>query len=317
MAALPRTAYAAPGPDLSYVHPDLRAVAAILLTNPPAAETAKPAAAEPLPAGVRRLSVPGRAGAPPVTVYLANEMANGPPRGAILFLHGGGFIRGNALQGLPPYLAMAKRLNCVLVSVEYRLAPAAPFPAALDDNYAVLLWLNQYAARLGIRPERIALVGESAGGGHAAMLAIAARDRGKVRPCFQALIYPMLDDRTGSTRPVPPNRGTFVWTAADNRKGWAALLGHKPGSARVPDGAVPARVRNLAGLPPAWIGVGGIDLFVDEDIDYAQRLLAAGVPTELLVIPGAFHGFQRILPQAAISRQFSGALEAALARALA
>lgn len=315
---LPRIARAAPAAsDLGFVHPELRAVAAILQRNPVTPDPAKPASDLPIPAGVRRLGVPGASGAPPVPVYLANEVASGPPRGAILYFHGGGFVRGNALQGIAPHIAMAKRLNCALISVEYRLAPGTPYPGALDDAYAVLAWLGQYAARLGIRADRIALMGESAGGGLAAMLAIAARDRGvKVRPCFQALVYPMLDDRTGNTRPVPPNRGTFVWTADDNRKAWAALLGRKAGSGAMPSGAVPARVRNLAGLPPAWIGVGGIDLFVDEDVDYAQRLLAAGVATELLVIPGAFHAFQRVLPQAAISKQFNAALEAALARAL-
>ena len=312
----PAATAALPSPDLSFVHPELRAVAAILSRNP-AVPQAVNGVDLPMPTGVRRLSAPGLQGEPPVTVYLANEIRGGPPRGVILYMHGGGFIRGHALQGLDTHITMAKRLNCVLVSVDYRLAPATPYPGAVNDCYAVLLWLHRNAVLLGLRRDRIALMGESAGGGLAAMLAQAARDRGAIRPCFQALVYPMLDDRTGSKRPVPPNRGTFVWTAADNRNGWGALLGKKAGSASVPEGAVPARAKSLAGLPPAWIGVGSLDLFLDEDVDYAQRLNAAGVAAELLVIPGAFHGFQRILPQASISKQFTAALEAALARALA
>lgn len=301
--------------DVSFVHPELRAVATILSRNP-ATPQALNGVDLPLPSGVRRLSAPGLQGQPSVTVYLANEVRGGPQRGVILYMHGGGFIRGHALQGLDTHIAMAKRLNCVLVSVDYRLAPASPYPGAVNDCYAVLVWLYRNAVLLGLRRDRIALMGESAGGGLAAMLALAARDRGNIRPCFQALIYPMLDDRTGSKRPAPPNRGTFVWTESDNRNGWSAHLGKKAGSASVPEGAVPARAKSLAGLPPAWIGVGALDLFLDEDVDYAQRLMAAGVPAELLVIPGAFHGFQRILPQASISKQFNAALEAALARAL-
>lgn len=307
---------AASASDLAFVHPELRAVAAVL-SRSPAVPEALSGVDLPLPAGVRRLSAPGLPGEPPITVYLANEARGGPQRGVILYMHGGGFIRGHPLQGLDTHIAMARRLNCVLVSVDYRLAPATPYPGAVNDCYAVLLWLYRNAVLLGLRRDRIVLMGESAGGGLAAMLALAARDRGTVRPCFQALIYPMLDDRTGSKRPVPPNRGTFVWTAADNRNGWSALLGKKAGSASVPEGAVPARAKSLAGLPPAWIGVGALDLFYDEDVDYAQRLMAAGVTAELLVIPGAFHRFQRILPEAGISRQFTAALEAALARALA
>lgn len=313
--ALPQAAQGAENDALAYVHPELRAVAETLARTDQAAEPELPVHL-PIPAGVRTVTVPGRAGAPSVTVYLANQAA-GPPRGAILYLHGGGFIRGSALLTMPLQIALARRLNCVLASVEYRLAPGTPFPGALEDNYAALLWLHANAAALGIDARRIALYGESAGGGHAAMLAIAARDRGEVAPCFQALVYPMLDDRTGSAHSVPAHRGTLIWTVEENRRGWTALLGRKAGSRKVPAGAVPARVQDLSGLPPAWIGVGGIDLFVDEDIEYARRLLDAGVPAELLVVPGAFHGFQLMAPQAAISREFNASLEAALARALA
>ena len=158
-------------------------------------------------------------------------------------------------------------------------------------------------------------MGESAGGGHAALLAITARDRGEVPVCFQCLIYPMLDDRTGSSRRMPWQVGNIVWTAEKNRFGWESFLGVKPGGRTVP-GGVPARVANLAGLPPAWIGVGSIDLFADEDVDYAQRLNRAGVPTELIVVPGAFHGFDSPFFPAKITKWFNAAKLDALRRGL-
>jgi acetyl esterase/lipase len=144
---------------------------------------------------------------------------------------------------------------------------------------------------------------------------MAARDRGQVPVLFQALVYPMLDDRTGSTRPVPSQIGTLVWTPELNRFGWSALLGVPAGSKHVPKGSVPARVENLRGLPATFIGVGSIDLFVREDIEYAQRLIDAGVPTELQVVPGAYHGFEIFVPEANVSKQFKASINAALARA--
>src|SRR4029077_17645569 len=142
----------------------------------------------------------------------------------------------------------AQSCNCVVVSVEYRLAPETPFPGALEDNYTALRWLYANAETLGVDRNRIAIGGESAGGGHAAALAIAARDRKEVPVIFQLLIYPMLDDRTGSSRPVPPHIGEFIWTAQSNVFGWSSLLGVPAGSAKVPAGAVPARVEDLSGL---------------------------------------------------------------------
>jgi acetyl esterase/lipase len=210
---------------------------------------------------------------------------------------------------------MARALDCVIVTVEYRLAPETPFPGSLEDNYAALKWLHAEAESLGVDPARIAVAGESAGGGHAAILAIAARDRGEIPVIFQSLVYPMLDDRTGSSRQPPPYIGTFIWTADYNRRGWKAFLATEPGGPRVPAGAVPARVDNLAGLPPAWIGTGSIDLFVNEDIEYARRLVDAGVRTDLLVVAGAYHGFDGLVPNASVSKSFTLSRYNALARA--
>ena len=149
------------------------------------------------------------------------------------------------------------------------------------------------------------------------MLAIAARDRREIPIAFQLLIYPMLDDRTGSSRKVPPHIGGFIWTAESNVFGWTSLLGVPAGSNKVPPGSVPSRVENLAGLPPAFIGVGGIDLFVDENIEYARRLNAAGVPTELHVVPGGYHAFDLLVPTARVSTRFTDYWITALKRAFA
>jgi acetyl esterase/lipase len=241
-----------------------------------------------VPVAERRIA--GPAGAPDLTLYVVNAKAGGS-RPGILHTHGGGYILGTARSDVRNLQELAKATNCVIVSVEYRLAPETRVSGSVEDNYAGLLWMHAHAAELGVDPSRIAVMGESAGGGHAALLALAARDRREVPIVFQMLVYPMLDDRTGSSRAVAPHIGTIGWRAAENRFGWHAFLGQAPGGPNVPRSAVPARVADLRGLPPTFIGVGSIDLFVDEDIEYARRLIASGVPTELLVVPGAFHGF--------------------------
>jgi acetyl esterase/lipase len=262
-----------------------------------------------------RRSIPGPAGAPEVRLVIADPAPEQKGKPVLLHIHGGGYVVGEAIAFLPGVLRYAKPAGCLVVSVDYRLAPETKFPGSLNDNYAALLWVYRHAEELGIDPKRIAIGGESAGGGHAAALAIHARDRGEVPVIFQLLIYPMLDDRTGSTRAVPAPIGQIAWDAGSNRYGWTSLLGVPAGSAKVPYGAVPARVENLAGLPPAFIGVGAIDLFVDEDIEYARRLIDAAVPTELVVVPGAYHAFDLSVPNARISRAFIETVTVALQRA--
>lgn len=277
-----------------------------------AAGLSKPPLPEP---PVVEKAIPGPKGAPDVTVFVINADPV-VPRPAILHIHGGGFIAGDARAGLAELQAEAKTLDCAIVTVDYRLAPEAPFPCALEDNYTALLWLHSNAEALGVDRTRIALQGESAGGGHAAMLAIAACKRGDAPICFQALTFPMLDDRTGSIRRPAEPIGAFLWTSALNVLGWSALLGSPAGGDAVPEGASPARVEDLSGLPPTFIAVGGLDLFVEEDITFANRLIAAGVPTELFVVPGAPHGFQMLGPDASVSRRYRIAHRNALARAL-
>lgn len=315
---------------LDHVHPELRAAALAALRE---ARSLPPFTLKTLselrramdgfamqPGGgvpFERRLVPGVAGQPPVTVYIVNGGGR-QGRPAILHTHGGGFVMGTARSGVPALQSFARDLDCVIISVEYRLAPETTYRGSMEDNYGALKWLYANAATLGVDRSRIGVMGESAGGGHAALLAMAARDRGEIPIAFQCLIYPMLDDRTGSSRFVPPSIGRLVWTASDNRLGWGAFLGMPPGTTSVPTDAVPARAAHLAGLPPTYIAVGSIDLFVNEDIDFAQRLVDAGVGTELLVSPGAFHGFD-LFPEAAgstILKQFNDARLLALRRGL-
>ncbi|MCW2382975.1 MULTISPECIES: alpha/beta hydrolase [unclassified Sphingobium] len=260
--------------------------------------------------------IPGAAGAPQVKLYVINAQ-QGAWRGGILHTHGGGYILGTAATDVRRLQEMAKELNVVIVSVEYRLAPETTYAGSIEDNYAGLRWMHDNAAKLGLDPKRIAVMGESAGGGHAALLALTARDRGEIPVAFQVLIYPMLDDRTGGVVKVPSHIATVGWDAQQNQLGWKAFLGQQPGTNKVPATAVPARAASLKGLPPAFIAVGGVDLFVSEDIDYARRLTEAGVPTELLVVPSAYHGFDAMAPDSPQAKQFNKARIEALRRALA
>jgi acetyl esterase/lipase len=257
------------------------------------------------------IPVPG--GAPDVKVLVIGAKTDGNKRPAVVFIHGGGYILGSAWGEVVSAQNLASELDCLVVSVDYRLAPETRFPGSLEDNYAALSWLHSNADALGVDRKRIAVVGGSAGGGHAAALAIAARDRGEIPLCYQVLIYPMLDDRTGSTHMPPPFIGTYNWKAGDNEFGWTALLGVPAGSSSVPKGAVPARVEDLSGLPPAFIGVGSLDLFVEEDMAYAQRLVHAGVPTKLAVVPGAIHGFDQMAAQTRIAKEFTSSWRSELA----
>jgi acetyl esterase/lipase len=228
------------------------------------------------------------------------------PGPALLWIHGGGYVIGSAQQDDDLCRRFARELGVTVAAVDYRLAPEHPYPAPLEDCYAALTWL---AALPAVDPARIAIGGASAGGGLAAALALLARDRGEVTPTLQLLAYPMLDDRSGST---PENPKYRLWGPKSNRFGWAAYLGNAD-----PKVAVPARHQDLSGLPPAWIGVGTHDLFHDEDLAYAARLTAAGVPCHIETVPGAFHGFDLIVPKAAVSRAFFTSQCASLRSALA
>lgn len=315
--------------EFAYVHPELRPFAkqlmAMLEPMPELSEkslsfTRKAMggwAQPPLQAPAwTRQSVPGLTGHPAVTVYVVNSDAS-KRRPAILHTHGGGFVSGTAISMVADLQRLALELDCTIVTVDYRLAPETRYQGSIADNYAALEWLYDNATSLGVDAGRIAVMGESAGGGHAALLALKARDVGKVPIVAQVLIYPMLDERTGTVETPKAPIGTIVWTAAKNRFGWGAFLGMEPGMDAAPVAAVPARRSDLAGLPPTFIGVGAIDLFVDEDIMYAKRLIAAGVPTRLEVVPGAFHGFDGIAASTQVAKNFHASKVAALRSAFA
>jgi acetyl esterase/lipase len=201
---------------------------------------------------------------------------------------------------------LAKRTGVPVASVDYRLAPEAPFPGPQEDCYAALSWLARNSAELGIDPRRIGVTGESAGGGLAAAVAHMARDRGGPKLAAQILVYPMLDHRVGGESDPWRNRhtGEFVWTRESNQFGWEALRGDYPARDARKAWFSPSLADDLSALPPTWIGVGSLDLFLDEDLDYARRLIDAGVPVELHLYPGAFHGFN-MLEDARVTKDFS------------
>ncbi len=309
---------------LRRVSPDLRS-AGLMLMPPIAAPlipmirhaTRRRAASTPVPDGVAVSvqHVRGAPGAPDVrvmTVARAGHAGTGP---ALLWLHGGGYVIGTPEMDLPLLARIVDRADIRIFSVDYRLAPHAPYPAALDDAMAALRWIVEGAAVLGVDPRRIAIGGNSAGGGLAAALAQRACDEG-MTPAFQLLMYPMLDDRTVG-RGDRQGRGELVWTPRNNRHGWAAYLGHPPCRDDAPSYAAPARREQLGGLPPAWIGVGTLDLFHDEDVAYAERLRAAGVPCALAVVADAPHAFDLFNFESRIARHFHDGMISALLAAYA
>jgi acetyl esterase/lipase len=253
--------------------------------------------------------IPGPEGAPDVRVlvYLPSWVQGAVP--VLLWLHGGGYILGSADAEDLLARSIVSAIGCAVVSVDYRLAPETPYPGPVEDGYAALKWLSTHADELLIDPKRIAVGGSSAGGGLAAALAILTRDRGEVSLVFQWLLAPMLDDRTCTLANPHPYTGEFIWTPEANRFGWSSLLGQEPGGPDISPYAAPARAEHLEGLPATFLNVGALDLFVEEDLEYARRLIRAGVPTEFHVYPGAYHGFRMVadaqVTQAAQRDQFT------------
>lgn len=226
------------------------------------------------------------------------------PNPGLLWMHGGGYVIGTAAQDDRLCRRFSAELGATIASVDYRLAPQYPYPAALEDCWA---GLTRLAELPGVDPARVAIGGASAGGGLTAALAQLTADRAEVKPVLQLLVYPMLDDRSAT---LPRHRGYRLWNSRSNLFAWAAYLGDAD-----PQVAVPARRADLTGLPPAWIGVGELDLFHDENVAYADRLQQAGVPTQLETVPGAFHGFDLLMPKANVSKAFFAGQCAALRNA--
>ncbi|MGJ3240367.1 MAG: alpha/beta hydrolase [Anaerolineae bacterium] len=221
----------------------------------------------------------------------------------LLWIHGGGLVIGSAKQDHKFCADTARELGIIVVSTEYRLAPESPFPAALDDCHTAWMWLQASASELNIDATRIAIGGQSAGGGLAAGLVQRIHDDGGIQPRAQWLFCPMLDDRT-ALRYELDDINHFIWNNQNNRIGWHAYLGIHFGSEQTPAYAVPARRDDLTGLPSAWIGTGDIELFFVEDKTYAERLMASGVDCLLHVVEGGPHGFESIAPHTKLAQDY-------------
>ena len=242
--------------------------------------------------------VPGPAGAPDISVRVYRPVNASGSLPGVYFIHGGGMILGNVEGEGPVAEQVCEQVGAVVVSVEYRLAPEHPHPAPSEDCYAGLVWMARNAAELGFDPDRLAVYGGSAGGGLAIAMVLLARDRGFPAIRFQMPIYPMIDD-TNETASSHEITDVGVWDRPANIEAWQWYLG----GGKADQYAAPARAEDLSGLPPAFIDVGTVDLFRDEDITFAMRLMQAGVPTELHVNPGAYHASEVLAPQAELSRR--------------
>jgi acetyl esterase/lipase len=223
------------------------------------------------------------------------------PGPAVLYLHGGGMIMGSAELSEGLIARYVSDSGVPMLAADYRLAPEYPHPVPVEDCYTSLVWLAENAAELGIDPARIAVMGDSAGGGLAAAVALLTRDRSGPAVTRQILIYPMLDDRTSIPDPRIVQHAT--WTYDDNITGWHALLGAAAGGPDVPASAAPARLTDAAGLPAAYIEVGQLDIFCDEDLAYAQLLSRAGVDVEFHLHPGIPHAFDNLAYDTEVARR--------------
>jgi acetyl esterase/lipase len=319
LATLPMRRYAARRKSLAAAAPELRAP---LLVVPPVPLNKTTLSMVRFVTGVSALTVPA------VRLLTGRDVASGPGisasrrrlntagvdvlvqeptehpalRPGVLWLHGGGMVSGNALSEASLAGGLVTALGAVAVSPDYRLAPENPFPAGLDDCMATLQWMVKHSDELGIDPDRIAVCGGSAGGGLAAAVAQRAFDEG-ISVCVQGLIYPMLDDRT-TLHDNHHGKGELTWSAGSNRWAWTAYLGREPRLADAPEYAAPARRSDLAGLPPTWIGFGDLDVFHDENVAYAEKLTAAGVPCKLVTVPGMYHGADGIARKASSMQDF-------------
>lgn len=226
----------------------------------------------------------------------------GTPKGgpAVLYLHGGGYIAGTVSLVDGGVAAYVDATGVPFLSVEYRLAPETEYPGNVADAHAGLLWLHEHASELGIDDQRLAVMGESAGGGLAAALTHYNIEKKGPAIAKQILIYPMLDDRNLGEH---PHIGEFaIWTPVDNKTGWTCLLGDKTGAPDLPPSAAPARMKSAEGLPPLFLDVGELDIFRDEDIEYAAKFGRVGISSELHVRPGVPHAYEAIAPESTVGK---------------
>ncbi|MGI5902472.1 MAG: alpha/beta hydrolase [Desulfitobacteriia bacterium] len=304
------------------IHPDLRPFLSVFPSMGASKEIVKasrdmppmmPPAAKNKAVNIEERFIPGPEGGPEVRVKIFTPVERKGVVGGLLWIHGGGYVYPIIDMDDGRCMSFALESNCVVVSVDYRVAPENPYPAPLEDCYAALTWFSENAEELGVDRSRIAVAGGSAGGGLTIALCLLARDRKGPEIVFQMPLCPMIDDRhiTPSSFEITDPR---FWNRQSNIYCWSAYLGNISDD-EVPIYAAPARAQDLTDLPPAYLFVGGIDMFRDETIEFAARLARAGVATELHVFPGCFHGFE-ILEKAGISQRANEELIRVLKSAL-
>jgi acetyl esterase/lipase len=237
-----------------------------------------------------------------------------PSNGALVWIHGGGLILGKPEQDDLMVSELSRDLKVKVFSLGYRVAPKHPFPTPLNDCVTGYQWLLENSKDFGVDDSNIVLAGASAGGGLAAALSLTLRDSGR-SPKATALLYPMLDDRTAAKTELDGT--SLIWTNKSNRWAWTQYLGYAAGSKEPVKYAVPGRAEDLNGLPPTWIGVGDVDLFYAENVVFANRLLLAGVETQLKVFKGYPHATESMIPNAEISKQFKADLRSFVRQQLA
>lgn len=310
--------------ELSTIHPELQTVARKLPAITYSRKNLwlmnwvmrlRPSPKTPADILIENIFIPAQPDQARIRLRIYKPRSAGVPTPALIWLHGGGYVLGNPEQDDECCAQYGRELGITVFSVDYRYAPKYPFPIGLEDSYAALRWVAAQAQSLSVDVQRIAIGGASAGGGLAAALAQLAHDRQEIKPVFQLLVYPMLDDRTVLRSDLADQR-YIAWDQQSNRFGWESYLGRPCRVDDVPEYAVPARRADLSGLPPAWIGVGTVDLFHDEAVAYARRLTACAVPCEIEIVPGAFHGFDVFDPKIPLVQAFRRSQIAALRKYL-
>jgi acetyl esterase/lipase len=320
------TAHAHPPFDVELT-PPLDAVPAFFTTLEPdsiadfrAATQRGPASLEDVIAGrpveLTDHTMTGHGGGEIVVTVLRRSDQDGAAAPGIYLIHGGGMVGGSRWSVVPMLVEWVFRYGAVAAAVDFRLAPEFPDPVPVEDCYAGLEWFTGRAAEFGFEPRRLLIGGQSAGGGLSAGTTLLARDRGGPMPAAMLLMWPMLDDRN-QTVSAQQIDGVGIWDRTSNETGWTALLGDRRGTADVSIYAAPARATDLSGLPPAYIEAGSAEVFRDESVAFASRIWAAGGSAELHIWAGGFHGFQTIVPTAAVSQRAVQTRESWVRRMLA
>ncbi len=306
--------------DINLIHPELRKATASFPKLPVGSGFGRKIARFLLPLLLPKAKVPQEisiewikaASGQRLRVYIP---AGNKTRAALLYIHGGGMMIGAPQMDDGLLSNLAAELDILIVSPEYRLAPEHPYPAPIDDCHEAWQWILDNASQRGIDTKKIAIGGESAGGGLAAGLVLRIHDEGGPRPIAQWLFCPMLDDRTAMDRSLD-QVDHYIWSNKLNLAGWTSYLGAKIGTDQVPSYAAPSRRVDYNGLPKAWIGVGDVELFYQEDKKYAENLKAAGVPCELDVVAGGPHAFEGLAPEAQVSKDYMARAKSWLKAAL-